>query len=301
MHSLIAQTQQLAFIAWGSLLQHYFTKINWDGVVSTVMQALFNIIGLSLLFFIINYVGKKIIKKMFTADFGKYQTMTSGRLQTTFTLVKNIFHYTVLFFYLYAVLSILGVPVGTLIASAGIASVALGLGAQGFVTDVVTGFFILLEQQFDVGDSVTIANISGVVTAVGLRTTQVTSVDGTLHFIPNRNITLVSNQSRNDMRAVIDINLPPEADITAMKQVITQTNEQLATKYADDLTKPPLIFGTVTTTQGALALRMLAFTKNGAQLQIQADFLAAYLAALTKAGFTIPTSPLNLTEQTPTK
>lgn len=128
MHSLIAQTQQLAFIAWGSLLQHYFTKINWDGVVSTVMQALLNIIGLSLLFFIINYVGKKIIKKMFTADFGKYQTMTSGRLQTTFTLVKNIFHYTVLFFYLYAVLSILGVPVGTLIASAGIASVALGLG-----------------------------------------------------------------------------------------------------------------------------------------------------------------------------
>ncbi len=115
-----------------------------------------------------------------------------------------------MFFYFYAILSILGIPVSTLLASAGIVSVALGLGAQGFVTDIVTGFFILLEQQFSVGDVVKINTITGKIHAVGLRTTQVISDDGTLNFIPNRSITVVSNMSRNNMQAVIDIRLDPK-------------------------------------------------------------------------------------------
>ncbi|MCC9882215.1 mechanosensitive ion channel family protein, partial [Streptococcus agalactiae] len=107
----------------------------------------------------------------------------------------------------YWILSILGVPISSLLAGAGIAGVAIGLGAQGFLSDVVNGFFILLENQFDVGDIINVGTVSGTVTNVGIRTTQIHDFDGTLHFIPNRNITIVSNKSRSNMRAQIDIPL----------------------------------------------------------------------------------------------
>jgi small conductance mechanosensitive channel len=199
-----------------------------------------------------------------------------------------------LFFYLYAVLSVLGIPVGTLIAGAGILSVALGLGAQGFVTDVVTGFFILLEQQFDVGDEVKIGSINGTIHAIGLRTTQIVDYDGTLHFIPNRNITIVSNLSRNDMRALIDIYFDPNEDITKMSKIIKNVNQELAPKYPE-ITQGPTLLGTIDNGHGQLALRVIIYTKNGAQYTVQRIFLATYLEELSKAGCKIANSPLNLT------
>ena len=114
-------------------------------------------------------------------------------------------NYVLYFFLVYCLLSILGVPVSSLLAGAGLAGVALGLGAQGFLSDVVNGFFILLENQFEVGDAVEVGAVTGLVSTVGIRTTQIRGFDGTLHFIPNRNITIVSNKSRGDMRAQIDI------------------------------------------------------------------------------------------------
>ncbi len=131
-------------------------------------------------------------------------------MATVKALVLNIYRYTCYFFLLYAILSEIGVPVGTLIAGAGIFSLALGLGAQSLVSDIVTGFFILLEQQLDVGDTVQIGQIKGTVTALGIRTTQVTSSDGTLNFIPNRNITIVQNLSRNNMVSNVDIRITSE-------------------------------------------------------------------------------------------
>lgn len=277
-----------------NIFKNYIANIDWDAALSKVIATVISLIVVSFLFFIIHSLGKKLIKN--AVKKGKLtKHWSQGRIDTVYTLSQNIFHYTVLFFYFYAILSILGVPVGTLLAGAGIMSVALGLGAQGFVTDMVTGFFILLEQQFSVGDSVKIGMIEGTVHAVGLRTTQVLGYDGTLHFIPNRNITIVSNLSRNDMRALIDVRIDPNKDLTAMKDIMVAVNEKLVPKYRDNITKEPVIIGTVDTGNGALAMRVVIYTKNGAQVKIQAAFLAAYLQELTNAGFDIPNPALNLT------
>ena len=80
-------------------------------------------------------------------------------------------NYVLYFFLVYCLLSILGVPVSSLLAGAGLAGVALGLGAQGFLSDVVNGFFILLENQFEVGDAVEVGAVTGLVSTVGIRTT----------------------------------------------------------------------------------------------------------------------------------
>ena len=117
--------------------------------------------------------------------------------------MRIIFNYHALFLFDFIVfLSILGLPVSSLLAGAGIAGVAIGMGAQGFLSDVINGFFILFERQLDVGDEVVLTNgpitVSGKVVSVGIRTTQLRSDDQALHFVPNRNITVVSNFSRKE-------------------------------------------------------------------------------------------------------
>src|SRR5699024_12518118 len=94
-----------------------------------------------------------------------------------------------------------------LIAGAGVVGLAIGFGAQGIVSDVVTGFFILVEKWADVGDYIITAEIDGVVEEIGLRTTKIRDYDGVLHFIPNRNIEYLSNYSRGDMRARVDMGI----------------------------------------------------------------------------------------------
>lgn len=279
-----------------NILTHFLTKIDWDKILSTFITTTLSLILLSILFLILHWTGKKIISHSFKrAKINDH--LSTNRISTIYTLSLNIFHYFILFFYFYAILSVVGVPVGTLIAGAGIFSVALGLGAQGFVKDIVTGFFILLEQQFDVGDEVKIDAISGTIHAVGLRTTQIIDYDGTLHFIPNRNITVVSNLSRNDMRALIDIYFDPSSDIQKMTAIIKDINQELAPKY-EEITQGPTILGTVDNGNGILSFRVIVYTKNGAQYAVQRAFLTEYLEVLNQKGFKINNSPISLASAT---
>lgn len=114
----------------------YFQNIDWDGLISKIISTTILVIVVSVLFFILNSIGKKIIKKSFHKP-RKNKKLSPGRVNTIYSLTLNIFHYTILFFYFYAILSVLGIPVGTLLAGASILSVAIGLGAQGFVTDII--------------------------------------------------------------------------------------------------------------------------------------------------------------------
>ena len=186
-----------------SALQRFWNNINWDAIVATLIEKSLSILFLIFLFFIIQRIGKYLIDRTY-ANYSKKQHFSESRLKTLHTLIINAFQYTLFFFFIYSLLTIVGVPVGSLLAGAGIAGVAIGLGAQGFMNDLITGFFIILEQQMDVGDYIRLLalNIEGTVTSVGLRTTQIKAVDGTVHFIPNRNITTISNLSRANMQVL---------------------------------------------------------------------------------------------------
>ncbi len=201
----------LFLVSW----QKYINQSKLQQLGDHLFKIVFQILILSILFIILKHIGDRLIPRLFAS-----KVNTNGRLQTIKVLTHNAFAYLMIFFYLYWFLSILGVPVGTLIAGAGIFSLAIGFGAQGFVKDIINGFFILMEQQFDVGDNVTINNISGTISAMGLRTTQVRSADGTLNFIPNRSIAIVSNHSRNDMRVLINLHIFPNSDLEQINQLV---------------------------------------------------------------------------------
>ena len=276
-----------------NLLMRYFQRINWDSILAATISKVVEILFFSFLFWLINKVGRALIKRGFKSYQGK-RLMSGNRVETIETLSDNAFKYIVIFFYLYAILSVLGVPVGTLLTGAGILGLALGLGAQGFVNDVVTGFFILLEGQFDVGDSVQIGTITGTISAVGLRTTIVESSDGTQNFIPNRNISIVSNRSRNNMLVLIKLPVYPTTDLDEVRKIISQVNADLTPQF-DTIVSPPEILGLTENTDGSFSYQVQLFAQNGEQVRLQREFLAAYLAALHQAGIDLPTPRLTLT------
>lgn len=208
-------------------LQKLFDYIDWQKLLVTISVK----IGIILFFTILMLLGRRIGKAVINHFVNRYRekyrdTVTEKRIRTFHTLSMNVLIYALWFFWIYSVLSTLGVPVGTLVASAGVFSLAIGLGAQGFVTDIVSGFFILLEKQLEVGEYVQINTIRGTITAVGLRTTQIVSDDGTLNFIPNRTITTVANMSRNNMTAMIQVAILPETPIDKVISIINHVNER---------------------------------------------------------------------------
>ena len=177
-------------------IQTYLNKLDITTIIENILTKLISLLFLFLLF----YIAKKLLHTMvhrIVKPSLKMSRHDVGRQKTISRLLENVFNYT-----LYCILSILGLPVSSLLAGAGIAGVAIGMGAQGFLSDVIKGFFILFERQLDVGDEVVLTNgpitVSGKVVSVGIRTTQLRGEDQVLHFVPNRNITVVSNFSRTD-------------------------------------------------------------------------------------------------------
>ena len=126
---------------------------------------------------------------------------------------------------LLAALSEVGINLGPLLAGASIVGVALGFGAQSLVRDVLSGFFILVEDQYGLGDNVTIGEVSGVVEEVNLRLTRVRSADGTVWFVPNGEIRKVGNSALGSATVTVDIGVPRDCEVTAVTEAV---GEELA-------------------------------------------------------------------------
>lgn len=273
-------------------LSKFIQRFEWAKLLDTFIERFVSLIITLIILYIVKKIGERLISKAFSS-YGKKGEFSSSRVETLHRLTQNTFQYTLYFFFLYAILSIMGVPVGSLIAGAGIAGVAIGLGAQGFINDLLTGIFIIIERQIDVGDHVIIDEIEGHVQSIGLRTTQVKSANGTLHYIPNREILIVSNLSRENMLALIKIRVSPDTDMSLANQIIAQVNEEMLPHYPE-IQEEPTNLGLIDLGNGNLALKIAIYTLSGSQLKIQADFLEAYVESLTKAGITLPQSPISL-------
>ncbi|MFB8448566.1 mechanosensitive ion channel family protein [Enterococcus thailandicus] len=273
--------------------QRFWNEIDWDAILATFIEKTLYLIFLVILFSVFSKIGKYLLDKSFS-QYSKKASLNESRLKTLHSLLHTIFHYTLGFFFIYALLSVIGVPIGSLLAGAGIAGVAIGLGAQGFMNDMITGFFIIMEQQMDVGDYIQLANLSieGTVVSVGIRTLQLKATDGTVHYIPNRNITTISNLSRANMLVRLDIRIVPEEGYDKIQAVIQQVNQQLAEKYQNELQTEPTIFGLVDLGNSNFAIRTICYALNGKQYVLKEEFLSAYVQALTTAGFTIPNTPV---------
>lgn len=277
-----------------NLFLRWWDSIEWSKIISEVITKGIYIILIFVFFSIVKRLVKAILKRTFERK-GRRIIPSNNRSGTIYKMLDNAVSYILTFFLVYSILSIIGIPVSTLLAGAGITGIAIGLGAQSFISDIVNGFFILLENQFDVGDSVKIEDISGNVVSIGLRSTQIKGFDGTLYFLPNHTIDIISNYSRNEMRALIDLTLYPDTDLALVNSILQKVDEETVPNHPE-ITKGPSIFGPTNKGNGLISYQIMIYTLNGQQFQIQHLFLKKYLEEFHKAGIKIPT-PLRLQEE----
>jgi moderate conductance mechanosensitive channel len=261
-------------------------RINWEGLLIGFGVIAAQIIGILIAFLIVRAIGNKMIGRFFDKLKNKGD-VTRGRALTLQSLSENVFAYTLIFILVATLFNIFGLSVASLIAGAGIVGLAIGFGAQGLVSDVVTGFFLLLEKQLDVNDYVTVGSIDGVVEAVGLRTTQIRSFNGTLNYIPNRDITTVANHSRGNMQALVDIGVSYDENIDEAISVLQAACDRVALED-DTIVDGPNVIGVQTFGASEVTLRIIAKAKNGEQWALERKLRKTIKETLDANGIEIP-------------
>lgn len=260
-----------------------------------LFDKLLPIIGLILLFLILKRLLTNFMYGQLKENKNhRFRLMSFQRKQTIVKLANNGLNYFMFFLLAYSILSILGVPIATLVASAGIAGLAIGFGAKDFVADLVNGFFIVVENQFDVGDSVIIEDIEAIVKETGLRTTILQGFDGLVHYIPNSEIRIVSNLSQYDRRVFVDLPIYNETDMNELEVIVKRVTKELMVTYKDDIGVDPIIRGPVMQDDGNFSYRIAWYVDQDDFLDLQSAFYTAYFKALQQAGlpFSHPLLPL---------
>lgn len=267
-----------------NIIQEYLSKWQVEEFGSKLISLILLLIFFIILKKICHLTFKHTIER--TLRLSKYK---EARQKTLIKLLNSLMNYSLYFILIYWTLVILKVPISSLLAGAGVAGIAIGLGAQGFLSDVINGFFILLENQFDVGEVVEIDTIVGQVSSLGIRTTQIRGFDGTLHFIPNRHITIVSNKSRGDMRVQIDLPIFTHSNLEQITRIITRVNQEKIDKFPEIIGVANII-GPRTLISGQFIFRVELFVENGQQQSIYSIFFKFYQEALVIANIPLPTA-----------
>ena len=231
-----------------NIIEKVKTSLSNTDLFIAVLEKLLLIIGIFIIASILVRIFNKIVDYvMMTRDNTNKKfniKFNEKRTETLHKLVKSAVRYTIYFIAFFQVLSILGVNTTSIVASAGIASVAIGFGAQSLVKDIISGFFIILEGQFDVGDNVKIYNqaafiAGGYVMSLGLRSTKIRSKDGEVYFIPNGTINQVVNYSLMYNLALVELPIKIDDSIEKIEERVNKviSNANNSKEYHDLLYK----------------------------------------------------------------
>ncbi|KYG89820.1 mechanosensitive ion channel protein MscS [[Bacillus] sp. KCTC 13219] len=236
----------------------------WDYLTSEalwdfILIASIKVIAILAASYIAVRVGRKIIEKIFVVRMRSPLNHSERRQKTILKLLQSVLSYLVYFSAIMGVLSALDIQIAGLLAGAGIAGLAIGFGAQSLVKDVITGFFIIFEDQFGVGDYIKINGAEGTVVEIGLRTTKVKGNTGEQFIIPNGSITNVTNYSINHSKFMIDMELNIDADIEKAEKLITAYLEKLPQQHPA-LTNIPAFLGVQNATDNEVTVRIIAET-----------------------------------------
>ena len=270
------------------LLQKLIEKFTNEDTWFTIIDGVFDILAVLFLSGILIRLGKLAIRNLFKVKPNASLMRVSQRREVTLTkLLENVLTYVVFFVAAMTILSIFGINVEAMIAGAGIVGLAVGFGAQSLVKDVITGFFIIFEDQFSVGDYVRIGLFEGTVEEIGLRTTKIKSYTGEINIIPNGNILEVTNYSLNNSLAVLDIGIAYENDINKTEKILEDLLAALPGKYPEIVGTPTLL-GLQQFAPSEMILRIVAETKPMEHWYIGRMIRKEIKLALEKHGIQAP-------------
>jgi len=196
------------------------------------------------------------------------------RTQTLGSIVRYTLIITILVVGVMIILREIGIEIGPLVAAAGVVGLAVGFGAQSLVKDVISGFFMLLEDQVRVGDVVQIAGKTGIVERINMRTTMLRDLAGNAHYVPNGSIDTVTNMTKEYSRYVFEVGVAYREDIDEVIEVMKEVDEELRNDphYQDDILEPLEVFGLDQFADSALIIKARTTTKPIKQWTIGREF-----------------------------
>jgi small conductance mechanosensitive channel len=210
------------------------------------------------------------------------------RIEALASVLRSLVTFVIYAVALFMILGEVGIELGPLLAGAGILGVALGFGSQSLVKDFLSGVFILIEDQFGVGDIVNLdGETSGTVEAVSLRTTRLRAVDGTVWHVPNGEIRRVGNQSQHWSRALIDVDVAYNTDLDHAQAVIAGVAHEIADGDPDVLDEPE-VWGVEALGEHGVTIRLVVKTRPSQQYRVSRELRARIKTAFQREGIEIP-------------
>lgn len=235
-------------------------------------------------------VVDRSVRRLIIRDKGMTAEDERKREDTLIRIMHSTLHVLLIGVIAVMIISTLGIAVGPILAAAGIAGLAFGFGGQYLIRDVITGLFIILENQYRVDDVVRLNGTSGVVEDVTLRVTTLRDLDGVVHHIPNGEITHVANMGKRFARVNLDIGVSYEADLEEVERVVNQVGRELADDpdLGPSLMMPPKFLRVEQFADSAVVIKILGDVRPLKQWDVAGALRKRLKIAFDKAGIEIP-------------
>lgn len=271
------------------------TLRNWsDQILPWITSHGIRIVIIAILALVINRLLKRLIIRAVRAsvksDEHTSEEAEKKREDTLIRIFTGALNIIIIIVALMMILGELGIEIGPLIAGAGIVGLAVGFGGQYLIRDIITGLFLMLENQYRIGDVVDIEGLSGAVEDISLRKTTLRNLDGTVHHIPHGSITKVSNLSKDFARVNMDMGVSYSTDIEHLIRVINETGRELAADpaFSDSIISPPQFLRVNEFADSAIVVKILGDTKPLKQWEIAGEFRKRLKFAFDREGIEIP-------------
>ena len=218
---------------------------------------------------------------------GTGYSLDKRRADTLGFVLKKLIKYVTIFIGGIIILDLFNINTTSILATAGIGGLAIGFGAQSLVKDVITGFFILMEDQYVVGDYISIGSHSGVVEELGLRVTKIKDFSGEFHIIPNGEIKIVTNKNRGLMRALVNIPVAYEENIDKVIEVLQRTCDQIKEENSK-IIEGPTVIGITNLSNSSMDINIVAKTVPMEQWSVEREIRKKCKEALDRENIEIP-------------
>ena len=255
--------------------------------IENIVNKGIRIVIIILLMYITIKIGNRLINKFVKKQIESNArfSMDNQKAKTIGEVLKSVLKYMT--YFIGAALILSDAFNGISVAMASVGGFALGFGAQSLVKDIINGFFILFEDQYGVGDHVTIGTFSGIVETIGIRTTVIRDFSGDVHLIPNGTINQVTNHSRGNIRFIVDVDISYEEDIDNAINVITN----VCNKYKNEnenIVEPIEVLGVNSLNASSVTIRIIGKTKPLKQWEAERELRKRVKKVLDEEGIEIP-------------
>lgn len=261
-------------------VQKYVGELN-------IIEKLIKIVIIFTIIYILTKVINKVIDKTMKNRRKSPVLVSNKRANTLIGTLKKAIKYFLIFVGIVMTLDLFNIDTKSILATAGIGGLAIGFGAQSLVKDLITGFFILLEDQYSVGELIQTEGYEGVVEDLGVRVTKLRAFSGELHIIPNGNINTVTNKTRGAMRAWVNISIAYEEDVNQAFKVLEEVCEDIKLDNKT-IIEGPTVLGINSLGQYSVDIAIMAKTEPMEQWDMEREIRKRSKEALERAGIEIP-------------